>query len=182
MDAERQAHTAGPDSRPASASTPLHQILAKLRKGSPTYPRCSGSCHGNWGRQYLRVAVRLQKGRAFILCVSCASIHWRWRKVAFTAALGSDFRFPHWKVLNVCLTTVSDLQSATWPGGTGCWGQLDEWQQFLESLLWNRNTVLVHQQQRRGRHVPPSHEAGRQQSSKVMTHFRERGLFREQLA
>lgn len=39
-----------------------------------------------------------------------------------------------------------------------------------------------HQQRRHGHHVPPSHGAGRQQSSKVVTRSREHVLFREQLA
>lgn len=31
------------------------------KRGSPTYLRCSDSCHGNWGRQYHWVAIQLQK-------------------------------------------------------------------------------------------------------------------------
>lgn len=58
----------GQDFRPVSASAPLQQTLPE------PYLRCSGSCHGNWGRQYLRVAIRQQEG--LILSVSGASVHW----------------------------------------------------------------------------------------------------------
>ena len=146
---------AGPDD--SELSLDYRRSPSSLSSGSQPYLSCSSSCHGNRGRQYLQVAIGLQTVACSVclLCIYSLTV----RKVPFIAAPGSDFRFPHQRVLHTCHSSVWPIISSTamWLGVTGC-GQLAEWQQFLVSLLWNRNLRPVHhqQQQQHVRYIPPS--------------------------
>lgn len=116
--------------------------------GRQPYLRCSHSYHGNWGRQYLRVAVltNWKVGRLRLL---------KWvKELRISATLRSGFRFP---LLRVQISM--SLQNLTWNQFQGHVSAVSgKWQWGMRQRVVNTN-----------RHVPSWHATGKQQSSKAGT-------------
>lgn len=90
---------------PATVSAPLFSSDPPLVWGVQPYLRCSGSYHGNWGRQYLRVAVFDEReGRAVA------------GEVPFSAARRSDFSSLPLRAVAQRVTAGPDLESVSGEG------------------------------------------------------------------